>query len=217
MNFRLIKYTANAISLSRVVLLFVWVYLRNLKSVWSIAAILLIISTDIIDGAVARKLRTDGVSGAIMDTACDISVILGACMIIGRHTPCYFTLIGFMIISLLSWAAYCLSLGRLTYSAFGKLNGAVCYAAILTATITQVIFSTRTPPGTIIEISTAVFAMAYLLISIAMNVAGLRRQLLKRNKCVREYFLPVAEKLFKKEQLCLPGEKNKTNICGPKH
>ena len=162
--------------MTRLPLLAVWALWFQRSSGWAAAAAAMIILTDLLDGAVARRLGTASRRGAVIDAACDSIVAVVGCVAIAQHDPRYYALLGSIGASLSSWTGHSILCGRLVYSPIGKCNGGACFAAILCASTAPILVVRAPGLGAAVETTILAAAIALLLASTYVNVAGIVRQ-----------------------------------------
>lgn len=122
---------ANFVSISRLGLLGLWIYCYASGSAWTLPVMVIIVLTDLADGAIARRLKTAGPLGAKLDVACDVAVCFVGALIAGLSEPLFLAVAGMMAINLLSWLMLCSTAGRRGYTRFGRYNGSACYSLLI--------------------------------------------------------------------------------------
>lgn len=127
------RWIADAVSLSRLVLLIAWIWCEIVGSVWTLPTMAGIIASDLFDGPIARKLSTASGRGALLDALCDALVVVAAAATLGLKDVRYFGLAGLMAAAFISWGSYSLVIGRFAYTRLGKYNGVICYALVAAA------------------------------------------------------------------------------------
>src|SRR5512136_2246378 len=131
------RHLANIITLSRLLLMVPWSICVMADSSWALAVMALIIATDIIDGPIARRLKTAGPLGGALDAGCDAAVCFAAAVLLGLSDTRYLAAAALMAASFLSWMALGRIEGGQSYTRLGRYNGAACYALILAASALQ--------------------------------------------------------------------------------
>ncbi len=124
------RHIANAISLSRLALFVPWSLLRVAHSVWALPVMAVIVATDLLDGPIARRMKTAGPFGGALDAACDAAVSIAAAIVIGLWDVRFLAAAALMGFNALSWLLYRSFTGGKTYTRLGRYNGAACYALI---------------------------------------------------------------------------------------
>ncbi|MGE5623836.1 MAG: CDP-alcohol phosphatidyltransferase family protein [Methanocella sp.] len=127
------RWTADAVSLSRLALLGPWIWCTVTGNAWGLWVWTAIVASDLADGLLARRFATDGRRGALLDPTCDALVVIGAALTLGLSDGRYLGLSGLMAVAFLSWGASSLVGGRLAYTRLGRYNGALCYLSVLVA------------------------------------------------------------------------------------
>jgi phosphatidylglycerophosphate synthase len=158
-----------------------WLHWQLMGAVWAIPVLLAIIASDFADGIIARRLGIASVQGAVVDVACDSIVIISACLAMGLHDSRYLILLGFVGASLFSWVGFSLLSHRLMYSRVGKLNGGVCYIAILLGTAAPLLLPANSNLGWAAETAAVVLAIGCLSASAITNISGIWK--VRRRNC----------------------------------
>jgi phosphatidylglycerophosphate synthase len=122
---------AHAVTGIRLALLPVWIWCWHLGSGWSIVLMAVMIASDMADGALARRLGTASAAGAKFDALSDFAVILAAAVAMGARDPRFLCLGGVAAASFGSWFLRRKARAAWLYTRYGKYNGAVCYAVLL--------------------------------------------------------------------------------------
>jgi phosphatidylglycerophosphate synthase len=169
---------ADAVSLSRLVLLIPWILLAGSR--WALPIMAVIVLTDLIDGPIARRLSTAGPRGQILDAACDAVVLIAAAGVLGVKDARFLCLAGLMAVCFASWGAYSARIGRMAYTRLGRYDGAACYALIMFASAASWFSAFGNPVPVIMEWTAIAVAASLLVISTVENVAGMARALFGR-------------------------------------
>jgi phosphatidylglycerophosphate synthase len=82
-----IRHPADAVSFSRALLVFAWIYCHAHQNIWAVVVVVVIVLSDVIDGPIARRTGTAGPRGAAVDVACDVFVILASTLAAGATDP----------------------------------------------------------------------------------------------------------------------------------
>lgn len=168
-------WIADAVSLSRIALIALWIRCEIAGSPWALVVMAAIVASDLLDGPIARRLSTANERGALLDAACDSGVVVAAAVTVGLDDARYLGLAGLMAAAFVSWGAYSLVVGRLAYTRLGKYDGAMCYALVAAASAQPWLaaLGMRIPAGT--ESVFIGLVAVYLGLSTAENIAGTLR------------------------------------------
>jgi phosphatidylglycerophosphate synthase len=127
------RWAADAVSLSRLLLLVPLVRFMIIGSPWAPVILAAIVASDLLDGPIARRLGTAGSRGALIDASCDVLVVMSAAMAAALSDARYAGLAAVMSIAFLSYGALSLIVGRFAYTRLGRYDGVVSYSAIAVA------------------------------------------------------------------------------------
>ena len=130
-----IRHPADAVSFSRALLVFAWIYCHAHQNIWAVVVVVVIVLSDVIDGPIARRTGTAGPRGAVVDVACDVFVILAAMLAAGATDPLCLVAAAAMVANLLSWVLCNLTACRAGYTRIGRYNGAACYVFLVVVTL----------------------------------------------------------------------------------
>jgi phosphatidylglycerophosphate synthase len=166
---------ADAVSLSRLVLLAPWVWLQAAGSRWALLIMAAIVLTDLIDGPIARRFSTAGLRGQLLDAACDAVVLIVAAAVVGLKDARFLGLAGLMIACFASWGAYSAIAGRLAYTRLGRYNGAACYVLIVMASSAPWVSAFAIQVPAVMEWAAIAVPVSLLGVSTAENVVGMVR------------------------------------------
>lgn len=122
---------ADGVSLSRLLFLAPWVWLYGAGSGWALAVMAAIVATDVADGPLARRLRTAGPRGRLLDAGCDAAVVVVAALVVGLKDTRFLLLSGIAVACFASWGACSIRDGFACYTRLGRYDGAACYVLIL--------------------------------------------------------------------------------------
>jgi phosphatidylglycerophosphate synthase len=166
------RYLANTISLSRIILLVPWSLCSMADSPWALFVMALIIATDLIDGPIARRLKTAGAFGGALDAACDTAVAITASVITGIREPVFFAAAAVMGFNALSWVIYRRMAGGETYTKLGRYNGAACYALLAVKSVGPITRELLPRADSIAVTAGLLVVFALLAASTIENVVG---------------------------------------------
>ena len=179
-------WAADAVSLSRVVLLVPLVWFMIVGSPWTMAVLAAIVASDLLDGPIARRLGTGGSRGALIDASCDVLVVMGAAIAAGLSDARYAGLAAVMAMAFLSYGAFSLIIGRFAYTRLGRYDGVVSYSVIAVASAKPLLamIGVAVPPAA--EWVFLCLSTLFLAISTAENVAGIVGETRKKESAAFE-------------------------------
>jgi phosphatidylglycerophosphate synthase len=163
---------ANAMSLSRLALLGPLAWCLNTGSFASMPIMAVIVTTDLLDGPIARTLRSAGSRGALVDSGCDSLVVIIAAIVLGLNDARYAGFAGLIATTFISYGVYSLVIGRYAYTRFGKYDGVACYSVIAIAS-GKPLFAAIGIPIPAAEWVILCLSAFVLAVSTAENVTGI--------------------------------------------
>ena len=167
------SWAADAVSFSRLALLVPLVRWEISGSPWALAALALIVLSDLADGAIARRLGTAGSRGATIDAVCDGLVAVNAAVAAGLADPRYAGLAAVMAVAFLSYGAFSLIIRRFAHTRLGRYDGAICYAVIAAASSKPALAALGVAVPARAEWALLGVAAILLAVSAAENIAGI--------------------------------------------
>ena len=179
------RWAADAVSLSRVVLLVPLVWFMIVGSPWALAVLAAIVASDLLDGPIARRLGTAGSRGALIDATCDVLVVMSAAIAAALSDARYAGLAVVMAMAFLSYAALSLIIGRFAYTRLGRYDGVVSYGVIAVASVKAPLAAI----GATVPAAEWVFlciSAVFLAVSTAENVGGIVATIERRSQGVTE-------------------------------
>lgn len=159
------RWIANAVSLTRVALLVPWIACVRADSPAAGPLLVVMVASDVADGAIARRLAVAGSGGALVDASCDALVAVTGTLALGLGDPGFLVLAAIMAGAFLSYAAYSLRLGHFGYTRLGRYDGVISYAVLALASLNPL------PHAAVVPFVAA--AAVYLLGSTAENLLRL--------------------------------------------
>ncbi len=167
------RWAADAVSLSRLVLLFPLVWCEITASPWALAVLAVIVVSDLIDGPIARRLGTAGSRGAFIDAACDVAVVMSAAIAVGASDARYAGLAAVMALAFLSYAGFSLILRRFAYTRLGRYDGAVCFGVVALAGVKALLAAIGVSVPAAAEWIVLGLSAAFLAVSAVENISGI--------------------------------------------
>ncbi len=179
-------WAADAVSLSRVVLLVPLGWFLIVGSPWALAVLAAIVASDLLDGPIARRLGTAGSRGALIDASSDVLVVMSASIAAGLMDARYMALAAVMSMAFLSYGAFSLIIGRFAYTRVGRYDGVVSYSVIAVASAKSLLamIGVSVPPAA--EWVFLCLSALFLTISAVENVAGIVAALERRSQEITE-------------------------------
>lgn len=175
------RHAANLVTVSRLVLLIPWIIFYNNSCFWMVPVMFVIILSDLIDGRIARLLETASPQGGLLDAVCDFIVVLVAMLVMGIADPFCLAVAVVIVLSLFTWVLRCFIENCLSYSRFGRYNGAACYAFMTIVGFISLYFRAHPWYVTILETVLFIFLITLLVMSCIENcIAVLRLRNRKR-------------------------------------
>lgn len=165
------RHAANLITLSRLVLLIPWIGCYRDRCLWMVPVMFVIILSDLIDGKIARLLKTASPQGGILDAACDSALVLVAMLVMGSADPFCLAAAFMILFSMFTWVLRCITENRFSYSHFGRYNGAVCYAFMTIAGFISLYFRRQPWHITVLE------AVPFILLTILLGLSSLENSI----------------------------------------
>jgi CDP-diacylglycerol--glycerol-3-phosphate 3-phosphatidyltransferase len=180
------RWAADAVSLSRVVLLVPLVRLMVLGSPWAMVVLSLIVASDLADGRIARRLGTAGSRGALIDASCDVLVVMSAAIAAGLSDARYAALAAVMAMAFLSYGAFSLLIGRFAYTRLGRYDGVVSYGVIAVTGAKPLFALIGFAVPAAAEWIVLSLSTLFLAVSTAENVAGIAGEIRKKESAALE-------------------------------
>jgi phosphatidylglycerophosphate synthase len=167
------RWAADAVSFSRLALLVPLVGWEVSGSPWALAALAAIVLSDLVDGAIARRLGTAGSRGAMIDATCDGLVAMNAALGAGLSDARYAGLAAVMAVAFLSYGAFSLIVRRFGCTRLGRYDSAVCYGVIAVACAKPALAAFGAMVPSRAEWALLGVAAILLAVSAAENIAGI--------------------------------------------
>ena len=180
------QHAADAVSLSRVLLLVPLVWLVIVGSQWAVVVLAAIIASDLLDGPIARRLGTAGSRGALLDATCDVLVVMSAAIAAALSDARYAGLAAVMAMAFLSYGALSLIIGRFAYTRLGRYDGVVSYGAIAIASARPLFALIGVTVPSAVEWIILCISAVFLAVSTAENVSGIMATLERRSQGITE-------------------------------
>jgi phosphatidylglycerophosphate synthase len=180
------RWAADAMSLSRVMLLVPLVRFMILDSPWALMVLAAIMASDLVDGPIARRLGTAGSRGALIDASCDVLVVMSAAITAGLSDARYAGLAAVMAAAFLSYGAFSLLIGRFAYTRLGRYDGVVSYGVVAVAGAKPLfgLIGVAVPAAAVWIILS--LSAAFLAVSTAENAAGIAGEIRKKEYAALE-------------------------------
>jgi len=181
---------ADALTLSRLLLLVPWIECWISGNGACLPIIAAMIASDILDGIVARRSGTASRRGALFDAGCDAIIAIAASIALAAKEARFLYLAGLMVACFASWLVGGAVTGRLAFSRLGRYDGAACYTILAYESAVLALAGLGFAMPRFIAWIAWIPVAALLLASMVENVITIASQYVDRSRLGRRASVP---------------------------